>query len=259
MGNTSFRRQNVWINDKALRDVDPRVLIRAITEPDNEVESEFGSFAGRYGRIPLLRPVRRSKKVEVEFAIRELYDLPARARVLDAVNGWAQDGVMMISSRPDQRLRVYCAQRASGGNLRDYTATYKISFETGGVPFWEDLTPVSALLDQNAATQELYIPGTAETVADVSITLGAAATFLRVVVRGGDLMTRTINLFNDDGFAAGTTIELTHDEHGILTGPLEYRNGASDDDLYVSPGLAEVSIMGSGNFTATVSARGRWL
>lgn len=249
----SMRRPDVSINGVSLKSVDSRILVREISERQ-ESESNFGNLAGRAGRLPIGLRLRRSKTIEVTFAIRELNDLTARAAVLDKVNGWAQDGVLTLTSRPGKRLRVYCTERAVGGDFRDYTAEYRVAFQTGGIPYWEDVSPVTQTITSGAAVT-LPVPGTAPTVMDATITLREASS--SVIITAGDSQ---FYLVNPTGFPAGYVIAFVHGPDGVLYGEdLTFRRRDSTDDLIVNPGQVSVSVIADGEFTAVVNVRGWWL
>lgn len=251
----NYRRQDVSINGVSLRGLDSRVIVRAIRETENEAEVNFGNLAGRSGRLPIGQRLRRGKTVEVEFAIRELYDLPARARVLDMVNAWATDGVLQMSSRLDQRLNVYCTARAPGGDLRDYNANYTLTFKTGGIPYWEATSPTTLTVTE-AGEHALIIPGTAPTVVDADFTaIGASTSSLTIAVRTGTVT----RYFYTGAIEADSSVHWEHTSDGILIGSVSSLTSLSDDDLFAGPGAVYVSVTADGPFTATFGARGRWL
>ena len=251
----NYRRQDVSINGVSLRGLDSRVIVRAIRETENEAEVNFGNIAGRSGRLPIGQRLRRGKTVEVEFAIRELYDLPARAAVLDTVNAWAADGILTMTSRPDQRLNVYCTGRAPGGDLKDYNASYTVTFKTGGNPYWEDAEETTKTIS-TSGEHSFVIPGTAPTVVDADFTsLESDTTSLTIAVRTG-LKTRR---FYTGAVTAGTNLHWGHTADGILTGSVAKLTYQSDDDLIAGPGTVYVSVTADCPFNATFSARGRWL
>ena len=264
------KRLNAWINGAALRDADARVIVVAITEDNYEIESEFAGYLTRPGRAVTKRPIRRSLTVRIEIAIREVHDLTARAAVLETVNAWAQDGYLQISSRPGRRLNVICTRRAAGGNLKSYTNTFVLEFQTTGIPYWES-DEASAMTPGIAG--EVTVPGTAQTVAELEITPEDDIDNL-VITASGNGGESYYQMTFDVAAEADSTIHIYHDAYGYLratkiygrqvTNILNKRTADSDDDLFIVPGQGHVFAHASYEETdvdcaVTAKIRGRWL
>ena len=102
-----MRKLEAWINGVPLSGVG-RILIQDIADNVPETEITYGDSPDRMGQRLLARR-RLSRRVNIEFAVRELTDLAARAAAVDRVNAWAQDGILEVGHRPGQRLRVICS------------------------------------------------------------------------------------------------------------------------------------------------------
>ena len=72
--------------------------------------------------------------MRIELDIRERFDLRARAAILSAVNGWAADGILKVSYRPEQRMRVALTQAAALSDARDVSGKYVVEFTAGPSP-----------------------------------------------------------------------------------------------------------------------------
>lgn len=256
----SLKRLNAWINGDALRDVDSRIYITQITEPDADATLEWGTSPGMQGQR-LLRRARQAKKVIVEFDIRELFDLTSRQTVVTAANGWAADGIMRVSYRPGQRLRVQRSKAASMADARDVTGTYTIEFTAGPYPFWEDETPKTlALASGTTGSGTLIVPGQVYAGMDITVTPGSSTlSTLSLTIKGQTMA------FADLGVASGTALAIGHDDRGLLTvkagsnSKLNKRTAASVDDFNIAPGSASISFTANTACTVKVSARGRYM
>lgn len=256
-----LRRQNVWINDAGLREVDARIINVRLIEPDAQEAIIYAENPGRPGRRVLSRQ-RQSKKIQAQFGIRELYNLAARTEVIAAVNAWAQDGVLSASTRPDRMAQVIVTKWASPADVRDYNGMYTVEFEAAGVPYWQDATSTQLNLAGSSASGQLTVGGDVETVIAASVTPS-----------GGTLTSLTITATNADGSAtafalqglsvsAGTALAIAHDERGILTiaaggtSLMGKRTAASADELTAKPGLVTVAIGANTSCSAAITARG---
>lgn len=258
----ALRRENIWLNDVSLRDVDARIInVRLIEEADT-LDLTYAQMAGRSGRMALARRA-VSKKIGVEFMARELYDLAARTAIIDAVNAWAGvGGEMRCSTRPEQVIRLVTTGYASAGDIRDYTAALRLDFETAAVPAWESDTPATYTATGASGSGQMAVGGNAETWADVRITSRTAILTSASVTFGGS--TITIEGFE---LASGYALSLWHDDNGILRATsamppyhyLQLRTRESADDLTGGPGIVPVAFTANTACDVIISARGRYL
>ena len=252
-----MRRLNAWLNGQDLRSLDPRILIREINEGAPEVETEYGAHAGWPGQY-LLGSERRNRRITITFAVRELYDTAERARVIDAVNAWAQDGYLMVSYRPQRRIWVHRVAPAAPDTIRDYTAVYSVAFDAAASPYWEDVTTTSWTATGSSAS------GTLSALGNRPIRVTAS------VVPSGTLNTCSITVgstsmsFTGLSVASGKTLAIAYDEQGILSiqadgaGKLSCRSAASSDDLIALPGDTAVSFTAGVSCAVTLEARALW-
>lgn len=255
-----LKRLDVWIDDASLRGVDDRINIVDIHEDAPETELTWGDIPGRHGQR-LLSRVRKSLKVGIEFDIRELFDVARRAEIVGAVNAWAADGVLKVSHRPGQRLRVFRSSAAAINAARDVTGTYTVEFQATASPFWEDETPTTLTMTGTGQTLPMLIPGNVTAVPEITVkpTGGALATLS--LGFGGTSMS-----FTSLAVARNDVLKITHDENGWLviavgsTNKMSKRDAESADDFEAQPGrLAQLSFSSSVACEVTWSVRGRYL
>lgn len=259
-----LRRQNAYINNLGLREVDAHIInVRAI-EPEAQVDSSYAARPTRAGQTPLKR-LRRSKKIQIQFMIRELYDLAARAAILDAVNAWAQDGVLMISTRPDQMAQVICTKYASAADIRDYNGAYTVEFEACGVPYWQNATPATLELSGTSGVSGVIYPGgNVDTVLDavITATTGTLTEITISTVEDYGMSATSTFVLTGLSIAANATVTISHDARGLLhiesggVSLMGKRTAASSDELIAHPGGMVVGYTANVAVSAVFSARG---
>lgn len=240
-----------------LRGADPRIVVTNISQ-EIAVKASYGENSGRDGRRK--HRVRREViRVTVAFKIWEFESVPDREAAVEAANAWARDGWLTITSKPGRRLMVQCAGRAATRNPRDYKEEYQLIFETAQSPFWEDEAPAVFTLSGTADTAEIRVPGTYESVFDVSVA-HASGTLNALTLAVGD----TTMSFSGLAVAAGVPLTLCHDDAGrlmILAGSASKyacRSAASDDELLAGPGVVTAAVTAGVSCTVTLSVRGRY-
>ena len=253
-----MRAIDAWINDVSLREVDPRIVLRRIDDAPPTIETTWGDNPGRDGQR-LLGRRRTGRRVTLVFGIRELYDLAARARIVDAVNAWAQDGYLKVSNRPERRLPVTAAQYAAVQDPRNYNEDFSVAFDAPS-PFWEDSAAKRLQLTGSSATGQLKNLGSHEALCGATVS-HASGTLNTLSVTVGHSTFSVSGL----GVAAGTDLVIDHDKRGYLrimagsTSKLAKRSAASSDELVAEPGINEVSVTANVSVTAVVEVRAAWL
>lgn len=255
----ALRRLNAWINGVSLRELDSRIHVVNITEDAPDQELTWATAQGRSGQR-LLSRTRSSKRISIEFDIRELYDIAARAGIVDAVNRWARDGLLTVSYRPEQRLRVLLTKAAEFGAARNITDSYTVEVTAATEPYWEYVAPVELQLTGTSGEGVIVLPGSAMAAPVIDITPGnASLQTLELVVAGQTLE------FADLGVAKGKTLRIAHDSAGLLSvatstaSKLSKRTPESADDIMVSPGAVSIQYTANTSCTVAVSIRGRVL
>lgn len=253
-----LRRLNAWINGAALRDVDSKIHVVNITENAPDQELTWADAPGRMGQRLLTRR-RTNKRITIEFDIRELFDLSARRAVVDVVNTWARDGVLEVSYRPEQQIRVVLAKAAEFGGARDVTGSYTLDFDAAATPYWEDITPQRLEISGASGGGTIIIPGNAPAQPEITLT-----------PTGGTLNTVTFGFagkeiqFTGMSIPNGMPFVISHDERGLLTATagagrmLSLRTAASADDFEGGPGAVDAAYSASVACTGVFTVRGRW-
>lgn len=254
----ALKRLDAWLNGQSLRGLDAIVLVPQITEEPPQIEATYGENAGGHGQR-LLQRRRTSRRITVTVQLRELYDLARRAAVLDALNAWAGDGLLLVSYRPGKQIPVRCVSRPAMGAARDVLSEYAFGFDAAAQPFWEDVIPEALTLTGSDASGTLIVPGTEPCRITATIT-----------PTGGDLTAFSISAgdcafeFADLDIAQDTPVTIDYVDHDYLAvtaggvSLLDKRTAASDDDLIVSPGRRTVAFEANTACAVTVYARGLW-
>lgn len=253
------RRVEAYIDGIALTQAVPGAIIRQITEDVPQTEQTAFSLPGTDGQR-ILGVSRRSRKISVEFVLREIHDLTLRAQMQEQAAAWAHDGVLTVSYRPDRRIRVRCTAPPVIGAARDYTQVLKAEF-TAPLPWWEDaaetvftMTGTSGAQNMRITGSTLYVPVTARiTPAEATLTT------LSITCRGTSMS------FSDLNVAAGTPLVIGYTDEGYLTiraGAVDWmsaRSPASSDELLIQPGFSNtITFSANTAVTLELSARGRY-
>lgn len=255
------RHIDAWMDGVRLADLGA-ILIQELTEPTADQEITYGNRPGRAGRDVLVNR-RRLLRVTIGIAIRELYDLPKRTAILQAVAGWASGSILELSNHPGQRLHVQQKSAPALGSVRDYTTVMTLDFEASVIPFWEDIDPVTWSHTGSSGTGTMIIPGTVDQVpveASFTPASGSLTALTVTAVSGG--VTQQIQL---TGMSVAGPIVFGRDADDRLTitgggvSLMRYRTQESADDLLIPCGAATVSYTANRSVTASFSARGRWL
>ena len=254
------RHIDAWMDGVALTNIGP-ILIRQVYEDPPTLEISTGEKPGRYGQRMLQRK-RQSLKVAIECQIRELYDLPKRARIVEEMARWASGSVLQLSNHPGRQLHVYCSGEPTLGDVRDYTSAIRMEFTADDVPFWEDKAPTRVTLSGDDEEDELMIPGTVPAPVSLTVTVSSAssAALTDFSVTVGD---QTIVLDELEIAAAGTvTFERDARDNLMIrsgtTSLLSKRTAESADDLLAGPGVTAVSFTSDVACSVVYSVRGRW-
>lgn len=250
---------DAWLHGDSLRDVDGSVQITEISQ-ELSVKTVYAANTGRVGRRRG-RIHREALKITVSFTLYEFADIWAREAALEAVNAWARDGYLEISTKPDRRVYVNCTGRASVKQARDHKEVFQLTFETEDSPFWEDKAPTQYELSGTEASASVSIPGTRESApADVEITPTAETLNTLSLVFGGTQMA-----FTGLNVEAGQALVLSHDEQTgflqIMAGNVSKyacRSGESDDELTCAPGMQTVGFTANTACEAAFCVRGRY-
>ena len=251
------RHIEAWMDGAALSSLGPFLIQGAQEDPaETQVStySKLGADGSWFGDIR-----RTSLRVTLLVAIRELYDLSRRASLAETLAAWAQGRVLELSNRPNRRLRVRCTTPPALGSVRSYTEELRVEWTAWAPPYWEDNTPT--LLDLSGAETEgsIHVPGTAESPLRLTVTPSSALTDFTVTAGG-----QTITL-EELAVPAGTPLIFDRDARDGLritaggVSQMMKRTAASADDLFLHPGMTEISFSANTGCRVRCEARGRWL
>lgn len=201
-------------------------------------------------------------EIRISFGI----DLPKtmlaeRRRVYDECVKWARRlGWLTISTMPDRQAWVEKATVTSPGEMWDWTKDFTITFRCFSVPYWQDVLPITAGPVSTAnGSVSLEVPGTAETVIDVSCRNVSGQKITNIYITAGD---KNIDLPGID-LAANGLLTIDHTNDGLLRirkgSTSVYHLYTGSDDLYAQPGQVQVHVRASRAVELTASCCGRWV
>ena len=143
--------EDVTLNGVSFRGLDPAIMSVRLIEDAPETDVQYGQRAEMDGRFVLsARRVRKS--LALEFNLRGRFDMAARNQVLDKINAWAAGYGWLTSTTQtaprvnpqpgapddDKEIFVRSAGPVAAGDAWATTQTYRLTFETLGVPYWRD-------------------------------------------------------------------------------------------------------------------------
>ena len=264
-------KHRISIGGVQLDSLDNAILISGIDEAAGKDTITASSNAlGSGQRITGIR--RDTLDLTVRFSLamksKNASLMTEREELLEKIIAWAagaEKSAIQLNYRPGRYLRAVLAQAPGAGDAFKWNSEYTMVFRAYSVPYWTDQTP-SSIASKKAAssgTMTLALPGSAPSVADVTVVnqSGAAINSVTVTI-GGKAMT-----FAGTGILpAGGTLTIDHPWSSKMIylrarvgskSVLAARTGA--DDFTVNPGDVAISWSASRAVSVTVSARGRYL
>lgn len=255
------RHTTIACNGVELSSAVPLALIQQITEEAAEVDMGLSPRAGTFGQF-INSMQRRSLTVHVDFVIKSLYDLAARASAQEAAAAWAQAGHITTNYRPGRWLRVQPAARPTLLAVRDYAQLIRATFTAYTVPYWQDITPTTVTLTGSDATGSITPPGTLERLPVAVTVTPTGGTLTGCTLTVGD----TRMIFEDLSIPSGTPLTIGYDDDYILTisaggaGQGSHRTQDSQDHLLAAPGRANsLRLQANVACSAVFSVRGLYL
>ena len=256
-------KRRVALGGVQLDSLDNRIIIKSIDEAaGKESISAVSLGAGNGQRITAKR--RDTLDVTVKFALKiKNDDMAARSTLLDTVNAWARPGGWLtVGHRSGKRLNVILAQAPGGGDICAWSNEFSMTFRAYAQPYWEDATATTVTLSQDdEGTGSITVPGSAETVAEVSIQnkSGSSISTVAVTVNGCGMAFSGLSMANND------VLVIDHLQTGRtyalramvgISSVLANKTGA--DEFILKPGENDISYSAGGDVIVTVSARGRY-
>ena len=188
-------KRRVSLNGVQLDSLDERILISGLDEgAGKESITAVSNAAGAGQRVTAMRRDTLDVTVRFTMAIKN-DDMAGRSELLEKVNAWAANGGWLrLGHKPNRRLQVVLAQAPGAGDMFAWTNEYTLTFRAYSVPYWEDetATTVTSATMTSVSSWNLLVPGSAETVADVTVENRSGRTINSVTVTvGGKKMTTT--------------------------------------------------------------------
>lgn len=254
MTNTKYE---AWMNGEALSGISPDLYISSIKATPPKATVTASEMAKRNGEhIDSIRW--KGTSVSISFILRKSTG-KIRQEIVQKVCAWAAKGVLEISDRPGQQLRVVCINPPYVDDSCSWTTPITITLQTADFPFWESKTPASLTLSGSSGSGNLYVPGNAgEAYLEATITPGNSMANI-TITSGSTSITLT-----GVGATSANPLVIAYDGNGFLTikvgttSVLNKRTGA--DDLVVECGkINAISYTASASVTAVFRARGLWM
>lgn len=255
------QRIDAYLDGVSLRHTVPDVVIRDVQEQAGETPFALDS---PWGAKRTLAVRRESLRLTLSLSLWEFRSLERRMAILDQVNAWAAPGgLLTLSTRPGQQLRVARTESAVTASVREYGERLRVTWDAAFAPFWEEETPRSLQLSGTSGSGSLRTGGTvrggncARACCEVTPTDGTLQT---LTLSAGDTAMR----FSGLSVASGATLRLDYDELGLLRikkgsqSKLSCRSAVSDDDLLVPPGGAVCAFTANVECAVRFYARGRF-
>lgn len=251
-------RYQVWMNDRALTEIDPDIVITDILYTPIQRAFATTQFTARHGSLPG-RDFIAENRVSVSFMIRK-YATDERQTVCQAINNWCYNGGWLkVSDRPGQRMYVECTKPPVLPSVLRWLDVITVEFCAFVYPFWEDETPKTVELDAGDEGS-VYMMCALDTEAEATITAGEALTSVTLTCGDTSITLAALSI------AAGATITIRYTEKDRIleiksgnTDLMTYRTSASSDDLIAKPGANALAFTASGAASCVFSFRGAYL
>lgn len=250
-------RYEATLNGVALSEIDDSILVLDINYAGPQIKTNTYTSARRQGARVYRRYFGKST-VTISFEIHK-YNTQARMNVCNAIQQWAKDGgVLVTSDRDGQRLRCVCDTYPVITSAMKWTEALSVTFSAYAIPFWEESTPVTLTLNGTEESDTMTVPGCVEeALVEVEVTPSGTLTDLDLTVNGRTLSLSGISV-------SGDTISIDYDENMIQsiragwTSLLDARTGV-DDLLAVCGEQNEFSFTANVPCSVIFSVRGLWL
>lgn len=251
-------RYAVWLNDIALTEVDPDILITDIGYQAVRQELNTERLAARAGLYTGSgQPYYPETVVAVAFQLRKYHTVDRQAVTQDIIRWALNGGWLKTSDRPGQKIYVQCSRFPTINSVLRWTDSLAIEFTAYDFPFWVDEAAQSIILSDSDTSGKIYLPGSFST--GVELTIEARSALTRVNIGVGETALNLANL----SVSAGDVITVGYSaRHHLLeiqqgtTSILDKRTADSDDELIAVPGSNTVEFTADGTAVCTVSVRG---
>ena len=262
-------RHRAALNGVQLDEVDSRIMISKIETADGKESIQNVSLWGDSVGSRVTSIHRDSLDITVKFHIRlKKRSMAEREEVIEKANTWALNGGWLTANyKSNRRIRVFRAQAAGAGDPWEWTKEYSIILRACGVPYWQEATPTT-LRQQNVSSGTLVmgIGGSEKSVLDAEFRNTSGGTINSFSISTGEASMS----FSDLGLGNGETLVIDHNDTGkkcllrlrirntggSYRSVLDKRTGS--DDLYISPGVRNITFSAGGAGTMTAMCCGRF-
>lgn len=245
------------LNGEEMIGLDPRLYINDIDEKI-KVSPETGNRP-HYGQTLVGVLGHDSIAVTITFIVKEC-DRAARQGVIQKVNGWAKEGWLTLSTRPQQRLYVHCTQPVSNKAF-SRSEELTVVFMAYDEAYWQEAVPQSAAMSGTTGSVTVRPFGTRECCLEASITNTSEETVQALTLAANGFSWT----FEGLSLAAGETLDILYDQRNVLSmsvgnvSKLACRTGTSADDLLLYPAQENtVQFVADQTCDVTLYVRGRY-
>lgn len=259
-----IQKRRVSLGGVQLDSLDERILISGIDlAAGKDTITAVGSAYSSGQRITATRRDTLDVTVKFKLAIKN-DDMAGRAALLEMINAWAAPGGWLrVNFKEGRRLMVTLAQAPGDGDQFNWTNEFTLVFRAYSLPYWQDSTAASVTSKTaQSGSVQIDVPGSVDTVADVTVTNKSGATINKITMTvGGKQM-----VFSSLGMTGSQALVIDHIHNFKLfcfrarigsTSVMAKRTGA--DDFTVSPGKQTISWSADRAVQVAVSVRGRYL
>lgn len=249
-------RYRAFLGGNALEDVAPNIIIADITEeaPNMAVTTEAKPGGGMY----ITGQLRQSLSIKIKLEIHEKR-IGLRQEAWSKIYRWAQgEQYLMVSHRPGQRLYIDSVEFADVSALK-WTERAEIVLTAYQRPWWEEIVYSEASTEEASESGTVTILNRGDMESPLEVTIIAIDPITTVSVSCG---TSKITL-SGISVTTGEEVQFRHTDSGlqeILAGgasAMSARNGQSDDEIWVNPGINQVTFSADGDVAMTIRVRGR--
>lgn len=253
---------DIKLGSKSIRSVSDKIVGVRAEEEAREAETQLIDLAALPGQT--VGSIRHTTaRVTVYAKIRELYDMPSKMEVVNAINKWAaRGGSLRTSYRKDGdeelTLNVKLAKPASVGDIRDWSQEVALEFISDGWPYWQRQTYISAQRLNSGQGGRTMRRGNAPALYDVTIQANAPITSLSASVAGAAVKLEGLSI------PSGATIEITHNASGVMAitsggeSLFPHLTDDSADCLISDSDITSTAFTASASATATFKTKGGW-
>jgi hypothetical protein len=263
-------RISVCLDGADLSDIDQSVVIQSI---DEQVPQQKLTSAPRHtldGQHYITKETSQ-RDVVVKFVIATGRDYALRAAVIERVCAWAAPGGWLtVPYRPDERLRVQCAQLPALGDVAKWGEAVSVTFRAFDVPWWQQRHPDRAsIASTTQGSGTLIVTGNRGGPLRAVGTVGDTAVTTCAIGNGTEIISWTNGSQTAFSLAPGEKILLDYTDDGLQTmralstggverSVLASRTAQSADDIWMQPGANRVAVSSSAPMSWEVYCYGRW-